>query len=276
VTTKIKRTGSIAILEPVGELRRESSEVLAEALDKALALQGIDTVVISFKEVTALLSEGIRRLVTLRDQALKAKCRFHITDLPPDVRYTLKITNLLEFLNHVDVLNEIVEKKKRSDTAILKKAQVEGRASMPQAPTQKTTQKPEAKPAPAPAAPATKPPEPPKPEKEPDLTEKELQELIAQYLPGRMAVEVVEQFLKKHESVFSAPALAAAIGVKENAIRKVAAQLIHCNVLKEIAQNTYNYAPDPQLAKKLDSFFRLWHLPNRQPRILAMLLSVER
>lgn len=89
-------------------LSRETGEAFDAALAKATALPA-PAVLISFAEATALLSEGIRCLIAARDDVAGAEKKFYIVDLPPDIAYTLRITNLLEFLNHRETLADALK-----------------------------------------------------------------------------------------------------------------------------------------------------------------------
>ena len=108
---KVKRSGELTVVIPTGTLGQDSTGPLALAVAAVLKTD-VKVVVVSMQDVSSLLSEGIRTTVTLRDDTVDSKKEFYICDLPVEVRYTLKITNLLEFLNHVDSLGDILKKYK--------------------------------------------------------------------------------------------------------------------------------------------------------------------
>ncbi len=108
---QVKRAGPLAVIIPAGTLGQDSTGPLAKTVSAVLKTD-IKVVAISMQDVSSLLSEGIRTIVTLRDEAADNKKDFHVCDLPVEVRYTLKITNLLEFLNHVNSLSEILSRYK--------------------------------------------------------------------------------------------------------------------------------------------------------------------
>lgn len=66
-------------------------------------------VVLSFERLRTLSSEGIRFLITLRDLITESGKEFRICEAGPEIYYSLKITNLLEFFQYKDRLNEILE-----------------------------------------------------------------------------------------------------------------------------------------------------------------------
>ncbi|MBN2712486.1 MAG: STAS domain-containing protein [Planctomycetes bacterium] len=107
----LKVAGKVGVIYLSGELRRESSDKIWSDISIAIT-QEVDAIVLSFLNVDALFSEGIRMLVAVRDKVEASGKIMHIADLPPDVRYTLKITNLLEFLNHEETTAEALLKYK--------------------------------------------------------------------------------------------------------------------------------------------------------------------
>ncbi len=113
LNVSVMKAQRVAVLFPSGTLHREGTETLLKIVDQ-VASKMASTVVVSFSEVTGLLSEGIRLLITIRDCVDESGKKFYITDLSHDMQYTLKITNLLEFLNHVKTLDEILESEETS------------------------------------------------------------------------------------------------------------------------------------------------------------------
>ncbi len=117
----IRRAGPVAVISPTGELRRGAATFFIQALDLALDTDA-SVIVVSLEAVTAIMSEGIRSLVIGHDKAGKAGKRFYLTDLSATVNYALKITNLLDFLNHTETLDSILAEHSlaRADLAPLK------------------------------------------------------------------------------------------------------------------------------------------------------------
>lgn len=357
----VERNGAAATLIPTGDLHREESNQITQLFDQILASDAT-AIIVSFREVTALLSEGIRCLVTLRDKAAEAGKDFYITELPFEVRYTLKITNLLEFLNYVETPDQIKVKPAGEKTRFGSTPAVAAEktrpapaatpsatapAAKPAAPVAPTTQA--AKPAPAKPAASAKPAVPqaqpvkaapaqparkesaaqetpdaksapapqtakapspapseekrrrrptgfqlfggsrskaaepePAAEKTPEdpdtvqLSERDVQRLISRHIPGRMAVEIVEFFIMRKINVSEAASIAEAIGAKEKVVYKICKEMVARGVLKELGAGTFNYGPSLELDGQIRGFLKEWHMPNKQPRLLAMLLAVER
>lgn len=114
---RCQKAGSVGVIYPTGILQRDTmDEVCALAMD--FMFTDIHILVISFRDVTALLSEGIRLLVNIHDKVESLKKVLHVCDLPKEVHYTLKITNLLQFLGHKDSLALLLKEKGIEETAL--------------------------------------------------------------------------------------------------------------------------------------------------------------
>lgn len=306
----IKQAGPVAVISPTGELRRGAATFFSQALDLALDTDA-SVIVVSLEAVTAIMSEGIRSLVIGHDKAGKAGKRLYITDLSSSVNYALKITNLLDFLNHVETLDNILAEHSlaRADLAPLKaEAPAAGSDTappkkglvMPELPLVKPASPvsdemrqpplpppvPRAKPPPRPSpAPSGKRPSERKVKKaeasetappEISLDEKQMEKLIRRHIPGRMAVKILEFFVLKHQDVAAVKTIAKAIGESEKAVRKIGKEMIARGVLKELGQDVYNYGPEFDLGEQIQYFLREWHKPARHSRLLGILLSLEK
>ena len=278
--TLIKRAESMALVLPSGELRQGTTDEFIDAVTHASGLD-VKTVVVSMREVTALLSEGIRSLVMLRDQVTDAGQTFYLTDLPVDVRYTLKITNLLEFLNHVDTAEEILQPAGLDLGAFEEVSREEPAAPEPaDTPAPATEDKPKRR---LPrkyqafgASASDGKEEAEASSAEDDGEDTDVTRLIKRHVPGRLALEIIEFFLRSHESVQDVKSLAKELGANEAGLRKTADDLCGRGVLKEMAPGNYNYAPEPELNDQLHALVEEWHTPTRQPHLLSLLLKMER
>lgn len=290
----VRRAGPVAVITPEGEVRREEEERLDHAVGLTLR-DDIQVVIISFRHVTVLMSDGIRLLVALRDKACDAGKEFYITDLPKRVYYTLKISNLLGFLNHVDTLRNILDslpepvKKTEEEFEHVPapakeeepveeplfdptEADREDRSTRPTRPLPAVKTEPErdasqeeAEPQPAPKA---------KPKTE--LTDDELRQLIAHHLPGRLAVEMVSYFLRHGSSVVGVDDLAKGTDHKPKEIRNMAKELVQRGVFKSMGADMYNFAPEADLEEDIEILLRMWHQPSTRRRVLPLLLEAEK
>lgn len=284
----LQLSNTIAVITPDGELRRESSNALQSAVDQAIEHTEVQAVVISFREVTALMSEGIRLLVALHDRVQSVGKQFHITDLPHEVKYTLDITRLLDFLNHVETLDQVLHKYKTASSDLHQKAVVKkprpGKAPpLPKTPVAEKPAMPvndpkktesESEPGKAPAAAGTEFPKSHAPLS--TMSEEDMKTLIRHHLPGRHFVEVVDYFIKHHKNVAESKAIAQATGHNPKRIQQTLHELVERGVLHSMGSGMYNYSPEPELEEKIHYFINQWHLPTKQPRLLAMLLTLER
>lgn len=97
----------LGVVFPSGIIHRETSESFTALFDAVMATP-VPVIAVSFSQVKSLLSDGIRLLVVINDNARKAGKQFYITDLSREVKYTLQITNLLPTFAYVPTLNTIM------------------------------------------------------------------------------------------------------------------------------------------------------------------------
>jgi anti-anti-sigma factor len=268
----IQQSGSVAVIFLEGELRRETSDLIWHAIEQTLNRR-FEAVALSFSRVNALLSEGIRLLVASRDRVEQAGKTFHICDLPPEVRYTLKITNLLEFLNHMETTDDVLAKYSRP-AGSLKPFEAPLPKSAPAAPAPPAPSSASAPAVSAPAEPINEKPVEKKPEFSMSLDE--LKDLVRRHVPGRKAMEVVEYYNRHQVSVVEVKKLAAVLGDSEKVTRKLMTELCERGVLHSMGGDLYNYSPDQELGLKLNYLLAQWHGKELRSRIMAMLLAAEK
>lgn len=109
----VKTSPEITVLYLSGIIHRETAEPITCAVEKAIANES-RIIILSFERAKALLSDGIRLLISLCDKARAAGKEFHITDLPKEVKYTLQITNLLDLLGFAGSTISFLSDKKIS------------------------------------------------------------------------------------------------------------------------------------------------------------------
>lgn len=114
---QIKSSGDFGILYLSGIVHRESADAIAQMFEQ-LKDAGARTIVISFNNVKALLSDGIRLMVSLADSARCENREFFITDLPKEVQYTLKITNLLPLLGYAGSSVNLLKEKSIDESSL--------------------------------------------------------------------------------------------------------------------------------------------------------------
>ncbi len=108
MTLSAKRAGPILLVAFAGEVSQKDFEGWLQGLE----LPGQDdltTVVASLRDARSLDSEGIRCLVLLRDHVAQNEKAFHVTELPPNIRYTLQVADLLDFLHYLPELPPLLE-----------------------------------------------------------------------------------------------------------------------------------------------------------------------
>lgn len=256
----VKQAKDMAVLFLQGEIHRETSDELFRLVDEALG-RGCKTVVFSFKDVAALLSEGIRCLVALQDHVSQKGKELVVTDLPKEVHYTLKITNLLEFLHYRESLDGILAASGL---------------------TQRDLKDPETlKPPPPPPTPvssmaakaeemkAEKP-------KERTLRPDEVKHLIHRYVPGRIAMAIVEFFIRHNKSIADLPEIVRATRENEKEVQKAAELLAKRGVLKAMGANVFNFKPEGELHHELAALVAMWHTDLGRRKILPLLIVAEK
>ena len=88
----------VLCLAVAGEIDMVSTEELDEAIEHALAINGITRVVLDMQHTTFLDSAGIRSLVLAHQAASEAGIAFQITNPSVIVRRVLEITGVFELL----------------------------------------------------------------------------------------------------------------------------------------------------------------------------------
>ena len=255
---RVKQAGCIALVFPEGELRQDATQPL---IDAVTALLSGDTrvIVISMREVTALLSEGIRALVMLRDRVAAAEREFRLTDLSADVRYTLQVTNLLEFLHHVKTADAVLEEHQVRPGDVV---DVDASGAAPAEEEQDGTAEATAggredEPA-APSSPAA------------------LQALIDERVPGRLPLEIVETLQASGRSSLDVQSMSDKLGANTDAVHAACERLAESGVLEKGKDDRYTYAPPSDVHVQIEELVRRWHNPELQSKILGMLLAAER
>jgi len=106
---KISQDQRLGVIYPAGVLQRESSQDFI-AMFNAMLSSPVKVITVSFAEVKALLSDGIRTLIIMNDTARKQKKVFCITEMSKEVKYTLRITNILDLIPHCLAVNNVLTK----------------------------------------------------------------------------------------------------------------------------------------------------------------------
>ncbi len=254
----VKQAGSVALVLPEGELRQDATQPLIDAVTDLLS-GDTRVIVISMREVTALLSEGIRALVMLRDRVTAAEREFRLTDLPADVRYTLQVTNLLEFLHHVKTADAVLEEHHLRPEDVVDAAapgpagEEEEYAATPDNPAGATDGD-----TAAPSSPAG------------------LQALIDERVPGRLPLEIVETLQRSERSALDVQSMSDKLGANTDAVQAACDRLAGTGVLEQGKDGRYTYAPPADVHARVEELLRRWHNPQLQSKILGMLLAAER
>jgi len=105
----VTRLGPVALVELPAALSQKTLEAWDETLDLA-GVPSLQAVIFSLRQIEKINSEGIRCLVLLHDEVMGADKAFHVAELRPDIRYALKIAEMLEFLSFVESLDDLLHR----------------------------------------------------------------------------------------------------------------------------------------------------------------------
>jgi anti-sigma B factor antagonist len=83
-----------------GDVDMASTDTLAHAFDRALALDGIALVLVDLQSTTFLDSAGIRSMLLARQTASENGITFRITNASPIARRVLQLTGVFDLLAH--------------------------------------------------------------------------------------------------------------------------------------------------------------------------------
>lgn len=297
--------GKVCVLFAEGVIHRETSDAFTAAFQTAMAMP-TPVLVISFARAKSLLSDGIRTLVIMADQAHKAGKTFHITDLSKEIKYTLQITNLLPMLSYQPFLAAVLQKygtssaelqdastagkkttihvrrEEKTSPAVpppANKAAVPPRRPAPDAVSGKT---------PAPARAALSPANdininasrrrsavtPPPPSLE--LSDSEMRKVINTNVPGLLALAVVREVNRMGKDIFSIDDIKAKVGAKEPDLKKCVKRLTALGTLSSLGGGLYNYGISRQVRQKINSLLTAAANDATRAKVNQMLLEAEK
>jgi anti-anti-sigma factor len=88
----------VLCLSVAGDIEMASTDVLDEAIARALAIHGIARVVLDMQRTTFLDSTGVRSLLLANQAASQSGIAFRIMNTPPIARRVLELTGVFELL----------------------------------------------------------------------------------------------------------------------------------------------------------------------------------
>lgn len=300
---QLKVSSQAAVLYLSGVVHRETADLVESAFNKALE-SGAPCIVVSFQDVKALLSDGIRLMIALCDRARHAGKGFHITDLPKEVRYALQITNLLTLLGHAGYTLNLLQDRKIDPQALQPveipvaavadpeptapaQAAQPAHASQPShpahasgsAPATPAAAAPAGRPASAPSSAASKPQAPAAqhaahPAK--DLTDAELWNLIRGHFPGRNEFRIAEYMARPGVNVKSLADIMAALRSDKETTVGAMKRLISRGTVHTVGGGLFNFSGSEELRGQLAHLARLLQNQQMHGKILKLLMDAER
>lgn len=105
------------------------------------------------------------------------------------------------------------------------------------------------------------------------LKEEELKRVIKRYLPTRLAVDLVDQFVTHNHDMLEIKKLAVLLHIKPATVKQTVADLSARGVLKTIGGGVVNYAPDTEVGEQLQAFYNAWHNAATRRSLLPLLPS---
>lgn len=292
---QLKVSPEVAVLYLTGTVHRETADEVDAAFDRALSSEA-KCIILSFQDVKALLSDGIRLLITLCDKAHQAGKTFHITDLPKEVRYALQITNLLNLLGHSGyTLNLLQEKnvdpqKLRPVELIYTRSiaceDLPSDVSPAPALVHRTPSAAPAAPRPParpPARPAPAQTERPKPSSEREvpgrsklLSEQELTNCIRNHFPGRNELRIAEYMSRVGVNVKSLDEIIAALRADKSTISTAMKRLMSRGTIKAVGGGLFNYSGSEDLRTALTQIAAMLQKPDTHSTTLKLLMNAEK
>lgn len=100
--------------------------------------------------------------------------------------------------------------------------------------------------------------------------------LVSRHIPGRMAMDIIKYFTESGRNVAEAKEIAAVIGQKEKVVAKMMAELEGRFVLKKMATGVYNYAPAPELDKRIKEFISAMKTRDMRVKLTGLLFAADR
>lgn len=288
---EIKSHGAVTIVFLDGNIHRESEDEIKEIAEMVLNDPQCKTVIISFKDVIALLSDGIRQIVVFSDLAARAKKEFHITELPKEVHYALQITNLLDMLGYKHSLKDVLGEKGtsldkftlRDETRSMKTVQSQDNTTSIRPPAEEKTE-----------------------EKSEDITklkdignvkrsserikrrktgistkrllslsDADLRKLISEYVPGRLELLVLECMIRHHRDVYSVEDIVLGVHEDKKKVKGALKRLLARGTIDSMGGGLFNYSPTDELKAKISSLLRLYNSTESHTRVLRVFLDRE-
>lgn len=288
---QLKVSSQAAVLYLSGTVHRETADEVDAAFNTALD-SGAPVVIVSFQDVKALLSDGIRLMIALCDRAHQNNREFFITDLPKEVRYALQITNLLTMLGHAGYTLNLL-KERQIDAQLLKQQELIFTRSLPELQAQegitKETAAPKptpavAQPAPAPVRPAPAAPKPaPMPKPAPavahhapkQLTEAELRNYIHSHTPGRVEFRIAEYMSRSGVNIKNLHDISLVLRSDKNAIIDAMKRLISRGTVKAVGGGLFNYSGSEEQREIIRQITLRLQNPDLHSATLKLLMDSE-
>ncbi len=294
---QIKTSGEVGLLYLDGVVHRETADDIT-TLFNIIKNSKINTIIISFNDVKALLSDGIRLMVSLSDSARKAGKNFYITDLPKEVKYTLKITNLLELLGYAGSSLQLLKENSIDESTLIP-------MKLPEAYTQNSgfeessVEEKEQKTEPVAAVKPNNsisafkmagqinthqhsgPNDPHIKARQLSshhirhLSDADIKQAVDSHVPGRTEIRIVDCMMKSQRNALSAADLSKHLRTDEEAVKKALSRLSKRGTVSNMGGGLYNYAPSEDVKNQIEYILQRLREKDNHSKILRYLLACE-